>query len=399
MNMKVAPKVRGFICTTAHPQGCAQQVKRQIDYVQKNGPFKGPKNVLVIGGSTGFGLASAIVPAFGADARVLTIAYEKPPVDGKRTASAGWSNLAALEQQARAAGKTVMTINGDAFSDEIKKKTIQRLHADFGPLDLVIYSLASPRRVDPVTGDVYQSSLKTLSTIYRNKTVDPIKGTMSEAVIEPANQDEIDQTVAVMGGEDWALWIDALQTADLLAPQAMTIAYSYIGPELTYPLYRKGTIGCAKEHLEQTAKTLQQRLKPIQGQAYVSVNKALVTQSSAAIPVVPLYIALLFKVMKQKGVHEDCIEQIDRLYRHRLYQEHIPLDDEGRIRIDDWEMRADVQQEVAELWQRVNAENIESISDLAGYRQAFYRLFGFEDDAVDYEQPVDVDVQIPSLTQ
>ncbi len=397
--MIVQPKVRGFICTTAHPQGCAAHVHEQIQYVQQQGPLvKGPKKVLVIGASTGYGLASRIAAAFGANAATLGVFFERG-AEGKRTGSAGWYNTAAFEQEAMAAGLYAKSINGDAFSHAIKQQTLDLIKRDWqGGVDLVIYSLASPRRQDPASGEVYSSVLKPIAKTYHNKTVDMMSADVSEITIEPANEAEIAHTEAVMGGEDWKLWMEALQEAGVLAEHFMTLAYSYVGPELTYPIYREGTIGKAKEHLEAVAHQMDRDLKARGGRALVSVNKALVTQASAAIPVVPLYISLLYKVMKVKKIHEGCIEQMWRLFKDFLYADHaIPLDEKDRIRIDDWEMRADVQAEVAKLWDSVNSENIESVGDLKGCRDDFYKLFGFGLLGVDYEADVDVDVKIPSI--
>jgi enoyl-[acyl-carrier protein] reductase/trans-2-enoyl-CoA reductase (NAD+) len=397
--MIIEPKVRGFICTTAHPVGCAQHVAEQIDYVAKQSPIHGPKKVLIIGASTGYGLASRIVAAFGAKAQTIGVFFEKE-ASGKRTASAGWYNTAAFEKAAQKAGLYAKSINGDAFSDAIKQQTIELIQQDWGgEVDLVIYSLASPRRQDPKTGEIYQSVLKPIGQAFHNKTVDVMTGKVTEINIEPASAEEIRHTEKVMGGEDWQLWIDALLKEELLAKNAMTLAYSYLGPELTYPVYRHGTIGKAKEDLEKTAKALTQKLQAYgDGKAFIAVNKALVTQASAAIPVVPLYISLLYKVMKEKNLHEGCIEQMSRLFLDRLYtQQDSLVDDEGRIRLDDWEMRADVQAEVAKLWAAINTENLEKISDIKGYRQEFYRLFGFGLAGVDYHAEVDPNVLIPSV--
>lgn len=399
--MIVEPKVRGFICTTAHPVGCAEHVAEQIKYVEKQDAalFEGPKKVLVIGASTGYGLASRIVAAFGSRAQTIGVFFEKE-ASGKRTASAGWYNSAAFEQAANKVGIYAKSINGDAFSDAIKQQTIELIKQDWGgEVDLVIYSLASPRRVDPKTGEVYQSVLKPVGQTFQNKTVDVMAGKVSEISLEPANAEEIRHTEKVMGGEDWQLWMDALLDAKVLAKGVVTLAYSYLGPEMTHAIYRQGTIGKAKEHLEMTAKKLTEKLQAsVNGQAIVSINKALVTQASAAIPVVPLYISLLYKVMKAKGLHEGCIEQMTRLFaQHLCSGKKIPLDEEGRIRLDDWEMREDVQQEVAKLWAMTNSENLTTISDIAGYRHEFYQLFGFEFPNVDYRADVDVEVLIPSI--
>jgi len=401
MKMVVRPKVRGFICTTAHPIGCANNVSEQIDYVLSQGSVIGPKNVLVIGCSTGYGLASRIVASFAGGANTLGVCFEKPS-NGKKTASAGWYNTAAFEQAASERGIYAKTINGDAFSDEIKNQVIDTIKNEMsGQIDLIIYSLASPVRKDPKTETVYRSALKPIDQAFKNKTVDVMKGEVTEVAIEPANDDEIEQTVKVMGGEDWQLWIDALLNADVLADGCDTVAYSYVGPELTYPVYRHGTIGKAKEDLEKTAHYLNEKLAAeLGGHAYVSVNKGLVTQASAAIPVVPLYMSLLFKVMKSKRTHEGCIEQIYRLFKERLYTgDQVPVDEKNRIRIDDWEMDDNVQNEIVNLWLEVNSDNLEKISDIEGYRNDFYGLFGFNRNDVDYDQEVDIDIQIPSESE
>ena len=399
--MIIEPKTRGFICTTAHPTGCNINVSKQIEYIKQQPSIAGSEainNVLVIGASTGYGLASLIAARFGLDANTLGVFFERP-ASGKRTASAGWYNMAAFEEKATGE-QLAMSVNGDAFSNEVKERTVALIKQHFGKIDLIVYSLASPRRIDPNTGQVYQSVLKTRDTAFHNKTIDPLTGQLHDVSIEPASPDEIAQTVKVMGGEDWALWIQALQEADVLADQVKTVAYSYIGPELTHPIYRDGTIGQAKADLERTATELTAQLKPLHGNAYVSVNKAVVTQSSAAIPVVPLYISILFKVMKEKGLHEDCIEQIYRLFNECLYpaEGQVPVDSNGRIRIDDWEMQPEVQAAVAELWPQINTDNAMTLTDLAGYRRAFFKLFGFEVDGVDYQADVDPKVPIASLT-
>jgi len=389
--------MRGFICLTTHPVGCEQNVKNQIEYVKSKGPINGAKKVLVIGASTGFGLASRISSAFGSDAATIGVFFEKPPMEGK-TASPGWYNSAAFEKEAHKAGLYAKSINGDAFSNEIKRETLDLIKADLGQVDLVIYSLASPVRTNPKTGVTHRSVLKPIGNVFSNKTVDFHTGKVSEVTIQPCNEEDIENTVAVMGGEDWAMWIDALKAENLLAPGATTVAYSYIGPSVTEAVYRKGTIGRAKDHLEATAHTISNSLGAINGKAYVSVNKALVTQASSAIPVIPLYISLLYKIMKEKGIHEGCIEQIQRLYQDRLFTEgEVPTDEAGRIRIDDWEMRDDVQAEVAKLWEEAETENLEEIGDLAGYRKDFYNLFGFEVEGVDYNAEADEMVKIDSI--
>lgn len=390
--------MRGFICLTAHPEGAAQNVKQQIGYVKSKGAINGAKKVLVIGASTGFGLSSRITSAFGSNASTIGVFFEKPPMEGK-TASPGWYNSAAFEKEAQAAGLYAKSINGDAFSNEVKKEVIDLIKADLGQVDLVIYSLASPVRVHPETGVTYRSALKPIGQTFSNKTVDFHTGKVSEVSIAPANEEDIENTVTVMGGEDWAMWMNALKAAGVLAEGALTVAYSYIGPSLTEAVYRKGTIGRAKDHLEATAFEITDSLKDINGKAYVSVNKALVTQASSAIPVIPLYISLLYKTMKEMGIHEGTIEQIQRLYAQRLYKGgEVPLDDKGRIRIDDWEMRDDVQAKVAELWKEAETENLAQIGDLEGYRKDFYNLFGFDYPNVDYKADTNEVVNVPSIT-
>ncbi|RCS27382.1 trans-2-enoyl-CoA reductase family protein [Polaribacter sp. WD7] len=394
--MIIEPRVRGFICLTAHPKGCEQNVINQIEYIKSKGEIDGAKKVLVIGASTGFGLASRITSAFGSNAATIGVFFDKPAKPG-RPASPGYYNTAAFEQQAHAEGLYAKSINGDAFSNEIKQQTIALIKEDLGKIDLIIYSLASPVRTHPETGKRYKSVLKPIGEKFTNKTVDFHTGKVSEVSIEPAEGEDIENTVTVMGGEDWKMWIDALKNADVLAEGATTVAYSYIGPDVTKPVYRNGTIGAAKDHLEATAFTISDDLKPLGGKAYVSVNKALVTQASSAIPVIPLYISLLFKIMKNKDIHEGCIEQIQRLYSERLYTEaEVPLDEKGRIRIDDWEMYEDVQEEVAALWEQATSENLPEIGDLEGYSNDFYNLFGFKVDGVDYEEEVEEVVTIPS---
>ncbi|OIQ22410.1 MAG: trans-2-enoyl-CoA reductase [Flavobacterium sp. MedPE-SWcel] len=395
--MIIEPRMRGFICLTAHPTGAAQNVKNQIEYVKSKGAINGAKKVLVIGASTGFGLSSRITSAFGCGAATLGVFFEKPPRAGK-TASPGWYNSAAFEEEASKAGLYAKSINGDAFSKEIKQQTLDTIKEDLGQVDLVIYSLASPVRVHPETGVMHRSALKPIGDVFSNKTVDFHSGKVSEVSIEPSKEDDIENTVTVMGGEDWAMWMEALKSANLLAPDALTVAYSYIGPSLTEPVYRKGTIGRAKDHLEATAFEITDSLKDIGGKAYVSVNKALVTQASSAIPVIPLYISLLYKVMKEEGVHEGTVEQMQRLYQEHLYTgKPIPTDDKGRIRIDDWEMRDDIQEKVAALWEQATTDNLATIGDLEGYRKDFYNLFGFDYDGVDYKLEADEMIAVNSL--
>jgi enoyl-[acyl-carrier protein] reductase/trans-2-enoyl-CoA reductase (NAD+) len=395
--MIIEPKIRGFICLTTHPKGCEQNVINQINYVKSKNNPSGTKKALIIGASTGFGLASRITSAFGSGAATVGVYFEKPPAPGK-PASAGWYNTAAFEKQAHSAGLYAKSLNGDAFSDEIKQKTIDLIKADLGQVDLVIYSLASPRRTNPKTGITHNSVLKPIGEVFTNKTVDFHTGVVSEISINPANEEEIANTVAVMGGEDWQFWIDDLKAAGVLADGAVTVAYSYIGPAVTEKVYRKGTIGRAKDHLEATAKLINDRLKDINGKALVSVNKALVTQASSAIPVIPLYISLLYKIMKAEGIHEGCIEQIQRLFEQRLYTGGtIPTDAAGRVRVDDLEMREDVQAKVADLWLKATTETLPALGDLKGYRADFMNLFGFEVAGVNYQDDVDEMVAIPGL--
>ena len=389
--MVIKPKVRGFVCVTAHPTGCAAHVQEQIDYVKRKGPIKdGPKSVLVIGASTGYGLASRITAAFGSGAKTLGIFFERPSEDG-RPATPGWYNTIAFTDAARKAGLFAANLNGDAFSDELKRQAIEIIQRDMGPIDLVVYSLASPRRTHPRTGVVHKSVLKPVGTTFSNKTVDTDKGVVSTITIEPANEAEIADTTAVMGGEDWEFWINALAEAKLLAPGATSVAYSYIGPEVTWAIYKNGTIGLAKNDLERSARKIDAQLKAHgYGRAFISVNKALVTQASSAIPVVPLYISILYKVMKAKGTHEGCIEQIQRLFAKQMYNgSALEFDSGGRVRIDDLEMKPDVQGEVAKIWPQVTTENLATLTDIAGYRAEFMKLFGFGLPGINYEAEVE----------
>ncbi len=384
----VKQRSRGFICINAHPGGCARNIQRQIDAVVRARPAgaSGPKNVLVLGSSTGYGLATRIAAAWGFDAKTLGVFFERPP-DGNRTASAGFYNTAALHRLAREAGLWAEGINADAFSNEGKQQTIDLIRQGMGKVDLVVYSLASPRRTHPHTGEIFNSALKTIGDPFTGKTVDLSSGEVKEITIEPATEMEISDTIAVMGGEDWKLWIELLLSEGLLADGARTVAYSYVGPELTWPIYRHGTIGAAKKDLEATAHSLDTRLAAaIGGNAWVSINKAVVTQASAAIPVVSLYISLLFRVMKQRGTHEGCIEQITRLcFDYLAAGKSVVTDDDGLIRLDDREMQEDVQAEVAELWSRVTTENLPEISDVVAFRKEFSNLFGFQVDGIDYD--------------
>ena len=396
--MIIEPRTRGFICLTSHPIGCAQNVKNQIEYVTSKGKIDGAKKVLVIGSSTGFGLASRITSAFGSDAATIGVFFDKP-ASPNRPASPGFDNTAAFEQEAHKAGLYAKSINGDAFSNEIKEQVVNLIKQDLGQIDLIIYSLASPVRTHPNTGERFKSVLKPIGEVFTNKTVDFHTGEVSEISINPAEGDDIENTVTVMGGEDWKMWMDALKEANVLADGVQTVAYSYIGPEVTKPVYRNGTIGAAKDDLEAKAFIIANDLKALNGNAYVSVNKALVTQASSAIPVIPLYISLLYKTMKEEGVHEGCIEQIQRLYSQRLFGGDLSLDSKGRIRIDDWEMREDIQTKVVQLWESATTENLASIGDLEGYSTDFYNLFGFKVPGVDYDQEVDEMVSVPSIQE
>ena len=395
--MIVSPKIRGFICTTAHPEGCAKHVEEQIAVVKKRGLISnGPKKVLVIGSSTGYGLSSRIAAAFGANAATIGVFFERPGSKDK-TATAGWYNTVAFERQAHEAGLYARSFNGDAFSDEVKQEVIAAVKEDLGQVDLVIYSLASPRRTDPKTGQVYKSVLKPIGEVFTNKTLNTGTGSVDEVTIEPAEGDDIEQTVKVMGGEDWEMWMDALLAAGVLSEEVQTVSYSYIGPEVTWPIYKNGTIGKAKEDLEKVQHSLDAKLAKISGKAWVSVNKALVTQASSAIPVVPLYISLLYKAMKAAGNHEDTIEQMDRLLRERLYNGHPQPDEAGRIRLDDWEMSPQIQELVGKHWTEVNTENLNQLADFEGYQSSFLRLFGFGLAGVDYSAESDISVCVPSL--
>ncbi|MCP4467974.1 MAG: trans-2-enoyl-CoA reductase family protein [Halieaceae bacterium] len=395
--MIIKPRVRGFLCTTTHPVGCDANVKRQIMHVRNQGSIsEGPKRVLVIGASTGYGLASRITAAFGCGAATLGIFFEKPGKE-KKTGTAGWYNSAAFHRYAEAEGLYAKSINGDAFSDAVKQQAIDVIKADMGQVDLVIYSLAAPRRQHPVTGVVHDSTLKPIGKDAVQMGVNTDKEEIQEFSLPAATQDEIDNTVAVMGGEDWQMWIEALDEAGVLADGAKTTAYTYIGEKLTWDIYWHGTIGAAKQDLDRRVLAIRERLAPRGGDARVSVLKAVVTQASAAIPAMPIYLALLFKVMKERGVHEGCIEQIDGLFRESLYGSHPHLDEEGRLRADGKELDPEVQAAVDALWSQISTETLRELSDYAGYRREFLQLFGFEVDGVDYEQDVDPFVLIDNL--
>jgi enoyl-[acyl-carrier protein] reductase/trans-2-enoyl-CoA reductase (NAD+) len=387
--MVIKPKIRNNICLTAHPVGCAAQVNEQIGYVKKMGSFTGSRSVLIIGASNGYGLASRIVSAFACSAPTLGVSYEKPG-SNRRTGTAGWHNNTAFEKAVYEAGIPAWSINGDAFSDAVKQEACARARGNMGKVDLVIYSIASPRRLDPVTGELYSTVIKPIGGSFTAKTVDFESGTVINTTAEPATDDEIRATVKVMGGEDWELWIRMLMEHNILAENVTTIAFSYIGPKITAPIYRDGTIGRAKKHLEETARRLDRLLSVTGGRALISVNKALVTRASAVIPAVPLYIALLYRVMKKKGIHEGCIEQMYRLFRDFLYTDNHPiLDEDGRIRLDDKELREDIQNEVVDLWRRVSSANIEELSDIQGFRDEFLRHHGFGMPGVDYTADIE----------
>ena len=386
--MIVEPKVKGFICITAHPEGCKESVKRQIAYAKEHAKEGCPKKVLVIGSSTGYGLASRISAAYVGGAATLGIMFEREAA-GKRTATPGYYNTKAFEEFAAADGLYAKTINGDAFSKEIKDETIRIIKEDLGKVDMVVYSLAAPRRV-MADGSVYQSALKTIGEEFTEKTWNVDSNVVSQVTISPATEEETEATVKVMGGEDWMDWMDALKEADVLADDVVTVAYSYIGPELTYPVYNHGTIGMAKKHLYESSLKINEKYGDAGVRAYISVNKALVTQASSAIPVVPLYFVSLYKVMKEKGIHEGCIEQMVRLFTDKLFAENIVTDEKDQIRLDDWEMREDVQKEVMDIWANVTTENIRELADVDGYWEDFYHLFGFKFDNVDYTKDVEV---------
>lgn len=387
--MIIKPKTRGFICTTSHPVGCAANVAEQIAQVKAKGMIEnGPKKVLVIGASTGYGLASRITAAFGSNAATLGVFLEKEGTD-KKPASAGWYNSAAFEQQAHVAGLYAKSVNGDAFSNEMRDKVIEIIKQDLGKVDLVIYSLASPVRKLPTTGEVVRSVLKPIGKTYKATAVDTNKDAIIETEIEPATEEEIANTITVMGGEDWELWISALKTAGVLEEGIKTLSYGYIGTDITWPIYWHGALGKAKEDMDRAAAAIRKQLEPLHGNANMAILKSVVTQASAAIPVMPLYIAISFLVMKQNGIHEDCLQQIDRMFRTQLYQAGGPqLDNNQRIRMDDWELRDEVQSQIQGLWSQVTTENLFSITDYQGYKDAFLKLFGFGLSGVDYEAEV-----------
>ncbi len=396
-DMVIKPKVRGFLCVTTHPAGCEENVKQQIDYVRAQGPIaNGPQRVLVLGASTGYGLASRISAAFGSGAATLGVFFEKPGTE-RKPGTAGWYNSAAVHKFAQTEGLYAKSINGDAFSDALKQQTIDVIKEDMGQVDLVVYSLAAPRRQHPKTGVVHTSTLKPIGKAVTQRAINTDKESITDVTVEAATQEEIDNTVAVMGGEDWQMWIDALLAADVLADGAKTTAYTYIGEKVTWDIYWHGTIGAAKQDLDKRVLDIRAQLAAKNGDARVSVLKAVVTQASSAIPVMPLYLAMLFKVMKREGTHEGCIEQIYALFKDSLYGSQPVLDDEGRLRADGKELRPEVQSEIEQLWSQVTTENLNDLTDLKGYKQEFLRLFGFGIDGVDYDADVNPEVIITPL--
>jgi enoyl-[acyl-carrier protein] reductase/trans-2-enoyl-CoA reductase (NAD+) len=396
--MVIQPKVRGFLCTTTHPTGCLENVRRQVAHVQGKGEIAdGPKRVLVLGASTGYGLASRITAAFGSGAATIGVFFEKPGSE-RKPGTAGWYNSAAFHQLAEEAGLYAKSFNGDAFSDEMKARVISLIKEELGQVDLVVYSLAAPRRTHPTSGEVFNSTLKPIGRATTQKGVNTDKEAIQNFHLEPATQEEIDHTVAVMGGEDWEMWMTALAEAGVLAEGIKTTAYTYIGEKITWDIYWHGTIGAAKQDLDRRVAGIRERLAPLGGDARVSVLKAVVTQASAAIPAMPIYLAILFKVMKARGVHEGCVEQIDRLFRDRLYGDGM-LDDEGRLRVDQLELDPAVQAEVAGIWEQIDTDNLKSLADFDGYRQEFLQLFGFGVEGVDYAADVDPNVAILELVE
>lgn len=397
--MIIKPRIRGFICVTAHPEGCKANVKEQIDYVTRQGKIDGgPKKVLVIGSSTGYGLAARISAAFGSDAATLGIFFERAG-DESKTATAGWYNSAAFEEFAEEKGLYAKSINGDAFSDEVKQKTIELIKQDLGQVDLVVYSLAAPRRTHPKTGEVFNSTLKPIGKQVTIRGLNTDKETINETTLEPASPEEIAGTVAVMGGEDWQMWIEDLKAAGVLADGAKTTAFTYLGEEITQDIYWNGSIGEAKKDLDKRVLDIRSSLAEKGGDARVSVLKAVVTQASSAIPVMPLYLSLLFKVMKENGTHEGCIEQVYGLYKDSLYGTTPLLDKEGRLRADLKEITPEVQGEVGKLWDTVTNETLAELTDFVGYKSEFMRLFGFGLDGVDYAADTNPDVKIKNLVQ
>ena len=390
--MIIKPKIRGFICTTTHPTGCAANVREQIAYTQQKGEIAGAKRVLVIGSSSGYGLSSRIASAFGCGAATIGVFFEKPATE-RKTGTAGWYNAAEFDKAAHEAGLYAKSLNGDAFSHDAKNKVIDLIKEDLGQIDLVVYSLASPVRKMPETGEVVRSALKPIGETYRSTAIDTNKDVIIEAEIEPATQEEVDATVTVMGGEDWELWVNALNDAGVLAEGAKSVAYSYIGTEITWPIYWDGALGKAKQDLDRAADELNTKLAANGGQANVAVLKSVVTQASSAIPVMPLYLSMVFKVMKEQGLHEGCMEQVQRLFATGLYGDSAQIDDGNRFRIDDWELHDDVQKACRDMWPQITTENLFDMTDYAYYKDEFLKLFGFGIDSVDYEADVDPQVK------
>ncbi|WP_067585446.1 enoyl-ACP reductase FabV [Endozoicomonas ascidiicola] len=391
--MIIKPRIRGFICTTTHPVGCEANVKEQIAYTQSLGPVdNGPKKVLVIGASSGYGLASRITAGFGSGAATIGVFFEKPASETK-PGTAGWHNSAAFEKLAHEAGLYAKSLNGDAFSHDAKQKAIELIKQDLGQVDMVVYSLASPVRKMPDTGEVIRSVLKPMGKPYTATAVDTNKDALFEATVEPATEEEVEATVTVMGGQDWELWMKALSEAGVLAKGCKSVAYSYIGTELTWPIYWEGALGVAKKDVDRAAHVIDDNMKAIDGSANIAVLKSVVTQASSAIPVMPLYISMVFKKMREEGVHEGCIEQINRMFRDRLYRtdgQAPELDDSDRLRLDDWELRDDIQQHCQEVWSQLTNENLRELTDYTLYKEEFLKLFGFGVDGVDYETDVNL---------
>jgi len=398
--MIIKPKIRGFICTTTHPTGCEKNIQAQIEYTKKQGKIeKGPKRVLVIGSSAGYGMSSRIAAAYGSDASTIGVFFEKPATD-RKPGSAGWYNSAAFEKQAKEDGLYAKSVNGDAFSNETKQLVIETIKADLGQIDAIIYSVAAPVRKLPETGEVIRSSLKPIGETYTSTAIDTNKDVIIEASVEPATEEEVANTVTVMGGQDWELWMNALADAGVLAEGVKTVAYSYIGTELTWPIYWNGALGKAKLDLDRASTAIQAQLTSLGGEAYVSVQKSVVTQASSAIPVMPLYLSMVFRIMKEKGLHEGCMEQIHRLFTTQLFKADgsAPTTDEARrLRLDDWELRDEVQQACTDLWPQITTENLFELTDYQDYKDEFLQLFGFGIDGVDYDAEVETLVEFDCL--
>lgn len=386
--MIIKPKIRGFICTTTHPAGCERNIQEQIDYTKAQGPIEnGPKRVLVIGSSSGYGMSSRISAAFGCGAATIGVFFEKPATE-RKTGTAGWYNAAFFDQKAHEAGLYAKSLNGDAFSNEAKQKTIDLIKEDLGQIDLVVYSLASPVRKLPDTGEVIRSCLKPIGETYRSTAIDTNKDVIIEAEVEPATEQEVADTVTVMGGQDWELWINALDEASVLAEGCKTVAYSYIGTDITWPIYWDGALGQAKKDVDRAAAALNSKLAEKGGSANVAVLKSVVTQASSAIPVMPLYLSMVFKIMREEGVHEGCMEQVYRLFNTAIAGDSGKMDDENRMRMDDWELRDDIQQKCREMWPAITTENLFELTDYQLYKDEFLKLFGFGVEGVDYEADV-----------